>query len=100
MNKGHFPAERTRLLIPVWENGKDSLVDRLVIAVLLHVVSMYWAYCVIGSDTRRNNQVKSLIIGVLLRLNEVLDKRKTALTKLKVVKGVIGAASCEVFNKR
>ena len=100
MNKGHFPAERTRLLIPVWENGKDSLVDRLVIAVLLHVVSMYWAYCVIGSDTRRNNQVKSLIIGVLLCLNEVLDKRKTALTKLKVVKGVIGAASCEVFNKR
>ena len=100
MNKGHFPAERTRLLIPVWENGKDSLVDRLVIAVLLHVVSMYWAYCVIGSDTRRNNQVKSLVVRVLLRLNEVLDKRKTALTKLKVVKGVIGAASCEVFNKR
>ena len=82
------------------ENSKDSLVYRLVIAVLLHVVSMHRAYCVVGSDTRRNNQVKSLVVRVLLRLNEVLDKRKAALPKLKVVERVIGATGSEVFNKR
>ena len=100
MYKGHFPAKRTRLLVPVRKNGKDSLVDGLVIAILLHVVGMYWADCVVSSETRRNNQVKSLVIGVLFSLDEVLDKRKTALPKLKVVARVINAALCEVFDKR
>ena len=100
MNKSHFPVECTRLLIPVRENGEDSFIDRFIVAVLLHIVSVYWAYCVVGSETLRNNQVKSFVIGVLLCLNEVLDERKTTLSKLKVVERVIYATGCHVFNKR
>lgn len=55
VNKGHFPAERTRLFIPVRENSEDSLVDRLVVAVLLHVVGVYRTDCMVGSYTCRNN---------------------------------------------
>ena len=81
------------------ENGEDGLIDRLVVAVLLHVVGVYRADCVIGTETLRNNQVKSLVIGVLLRLNEVLDERKATLPKLKVVERVLGVSGCEVVNK-
>ena len=81
------------------ENGEDGLIDRLVVAVLLHVVCVYRADCVIGAETLRNNQVKSLVIGVLLRLNEVLDERKATLPKLKVVERVLGVSGCEVVNK-
>ena len=80
------------------KNGEDGFVDRLVVAVLLHVVGVYRADCVIGSDALRNNQVKSLVIRVLLRLNEVLDERKTTLPKLKVLERVIDVAGCEVVK--
>ena len=80
------------------KNGEDGFVDRLVVAVLLHVVGVYRADCVIGAETLRNNQVKSLVIGVLLRLNEVLDERKATLPKLKVLVRVIDVAGSEVVK--
>ena len=86
------------MFVPMRKNGEDGFVDRLVVAVLLHVVGVYRANCVIGSDALRNNQVKSLVIRVLLRLNEVLDERKTTLPKLKVLERVIDVAGCEVVK--
>ena len=51
---------------------QNSLIDGLFVAILIHVVGVHGAHGVVGPHLLRYDQIKCLIIAVLLSFNEVL----------------------------
>ena len=98
MDQSHFPAEGTRLIIPLREDGEHSSVHGFTVAVLFHVVSVHWAYSMICSAFLRHDQIKLFVIGILLSLDEILDERETSLLDIEAIKGIEITPGCKVVD--
>ena len=98
MDQSHFPAERTRLIIPLGEDGEHSSVHGLTVAVLFHVICVHWAYSMVCSALLRHDQIKLFVIGILLSLYEILDERETSLLDIEAIKGVEITPGCKVVD--
>ena len=99
MHQCQFPIKHASLLIPTRENREDCLVDRFIVAVLLHVVSVHWAHSVIRAFQSAHDQVKGLVIRVLFCLDEVLHEVETVQSEVKVCERVLGAFGGEIINQ-
>lgn len=100
MVKREPPVELLCSLVPGGENRQHSQVNRLVIAVLVHVVGVHWTYGVVGTDTFGNHSVKLWLIAVLLLLDEVLNVRQIIKLDRKINLIVELVPGCEVVDQR